>query len=745
MKHTTPDPERLRVAAIGAAAAVLFGALAWPLATGAVFHQDDLGTFHLPLRVFFAKCLAVGDDPRWMPAIYCGYYLAGEGQVGMDHPWHRLLYGTLPTATAFHLEFLASYPLLFAGTALFLRRRGLARDASLFGALIFTFSGFNIVHYMHINAIAIVAHLPWLLLLDDAILRADDPRRLAWLKLGATVLTASQVLLGYPQYVGFSMLVEGWYALWLWRRGLVHDTKRLWALGESKSLGLLIGCIQILPTRQALRESWRSRPPREFAAMNSLHPLNVFQAIAPYAFRVYHYNGETDATWPMHESGFYGGAVVPAALAWLWARRRDLGPIGALVKGAIVLGVVALVLSFGQYTPVFPILSRLPFLGLFRGSSRFVLLVHLASAMLAAFAFADVAALRGPLPRRSLRPLLAAPLASLLGVVLLKGLAMAMPGGLLAGQLVSTPRLLCAPLWIGPPALAFYLAARGRRSGLVALILLTAADQALYGLTMIYQHDPPLPIPALVAAESRPIGPTAGSRARIGNDALAMAGVSMADGYVALTPRHVLDEKSPASLRLACVRWLRATDGTGRWQELPDPLPRLRLLTRAVVSKSPKKDIPTIDLDTTALVTRPIDLPAAAPGAARFLDDRPGKVRVETTTGTRQLLVLADSYHDGWRVAVDGKAAKVERVNGDYLGCVVEAGRHEVAFTFDPASYRDGAWLSTLGLALTAASFGIGRVATGRRGRRSISGSRRSAPHLGARANAAARNRPIDA
>lgn len=743
MRLATPDPERLRVVAIVAAAFALFAALAWPLATGAVFHQDDLGTFHLPLRAFFAKCLANGDDPRWMPSIYRGYYLAGEGQVGMDHPWHRFLYGALPTAAAFQLELVASYPLLFAGTALFLRRRGLAHDASLFGALIFTFSGFNIVHYIHINAIAIVAHLPWLLVLDEAILRAEDPRRLAWLKLGATALTASQVLLGYPQYVGFSLLVEGWFALWLHRRGLVAGPSRLWALGETKLLGLLIGCVQILPTRQALRESWRSRPPREFAAMNSLHPLNVFQAVAPYAFRVYHYNGETDATWPMHESGFYGGAVLPAALAWLWARRGQLGARGALVKGAIVLGAVALVLAFGQYTPAFPLMARLPFLGLFRGSSRFVLLVHLAGAILAAVAFADVATLRGPLPRGALRPLLAAPLASLAGVAFLKALATANPGGLLATQLVSTPRLLCAPLWIGPPALAFFLAARGRRWALIALIGLTAADQALYGLTMIYQHDPPLPIPALVAAESKPNGPTAGDRARIGNDALTMAGIAMADGYVALTPRHVIDDESRAGLRLAGVRWLRATDGSGLWRALPDPLPRLRLLTRAFVSTSPKKDIHAIDIDTTALVTHAIDLGGSAPGAARFLEDRPGRVRVETIAPARQLLVLADSYHDGWRAAVDGKPAKVERVNADYLGCVVEAGRHEVSFRFDPASYRDGARLSILGLALTAASFATVRVATGRGDRRSTDGSRTAAPHRAARASRAASNRLI--
>jgi hypothetical protein len=44
------------------------------------------------------------------------------------------------------------------------------------------------------------------------------------------------------------------------------------------------------------------------------------------------------------------------------------------------------------------------------------------------------------------------------------------------------------------------------------------------------------------------------------------------------------------------------------------------------------------------------------------------------------------------------------RVFGDYLGCVVEGGTHEVTFRFAPASARAGLWLTFVGLALTTVS-----------------------------------------
>ena len=82
----------------------------------------------------------------WTPAIFAGFYLHGEGQIGLFHPFHQLLYRALPLGPAFNLELIASYVAAFAGMVWFLRRLRFSRAAALFGAMLFAFSGFNLLH-----------------------------------------------------------------------------------------------------------------------------------------------------------------------------------------------------------------------------------------------------------------------------------------------------------------------------------------------------------------------------------------------------------------------------------------------------------------------------------------------------------------------------------------------------------------------------------------------------------------------
>src|SRR5262245_1538124 len=97
----TVDRRLVVVSVLGATTAlvVVFG----PAFRGAMFTYGDLGMFHLPLRMFYADNLARGRSSLWLPTLFCGFYLQGEGQVGMYHPLHRLLYGFLPLSTAFNL------------------------------------------------------------------------------------------------------------------------------------------------------------------------------------------------------------------------------------------------------------------------------------------------------------------------------------------------------------------------------------------------------------------------------------------------------------------------------------------------------------------------------------------------------------------------------------------------------------------------------------------------------------------
>src|SRR4029079_2700839 len=156
--------------------AVLFVPLALPLFMGRVLVFNDLRWFPLPMRYLYQQALRHGDSILWTPAIFSGVYVMGEGQVGLLHPLHLLWYAVLPLQTAFALELVFNYVAAFAGMLWFLRRLRFSVSAALFGAMLFAFSGVNLLHHHHLNMIAVVAPLPWLLAAADVVM-ADDRRQ----------------------------------------------------------------------------------------------------------------------------------------------------------------------------------------------------------------------------------------------------------------------------------------------------------------------------------------------------------------------------------------------------------------------------------------------------------------------------------------------------------------------------------------------------------------------------------------
>jgi hypothetical protein len=185
-----------------------------------------------------------------------------------------------------------------------------------------------------------------------------------------------------------------------------------------------------------------------------------------------------------------------------------------------------------------------------------------------------------------------------------------------------------------------------------------------------------------------------------------MRHVRLSSGYAALVPRRMLetdqyvrprhpDASLLASLRVSDIAYAYA-------REIPEPLPRARLVARTRPTTNLTRQIGTIDVRTTALVEPMVSLgdPSLPPGRARFVSERPGRIEIETDTPGEQLLVLAESHHPGWRVAVDGEPAPLVRVYGDFMGCVVPGGIHRVHFVFAPESLRRGKLLSWTGAGL---------------------------------------------
>jgi hypothetical protein len=90
----------------------------------------------------------------------------------------------------------------------------------------FAFSGFQVLHLGHPNAVAIVAHIPWLLAALDAAVSANARTR-AIGAAGLSLLTGSEILLGYPQYVYLSALTCAIYVV-VKRPPLRASGCRLW-------------------------------------------------------------------------------------------------------------------------------------------------------------------------------------------------------------------------------------------------------------------------------------------------------------------------------------------------------------------------------------------------------------------------------------------------------------------------------------------------------------------------------------
>ena len=75
----------------------------------------DLAWFHIPVRYLYGQALAAGDSILWKPAMFRGFYLHGEGQLGAMHPLHLVLYRALPLPPALSLEIIAVFAFALGG------------------------------------------------------------------------------------------------------------------------------------------------------------------------------------------------------------------------------------------------------------------------------------------------------------------------------------------------------------------------------------------------------------------------------------------------------------------------------------------------------------------------------------------------------------------------------------------------------------------------------------------------------
>lgn len=769
----------------------LFLAMALPAVWGLIYTADDLGAFHIPVRAFYARSLASGQPFDWHPGLYGGFFLTGEGQVGGYHPLHWLLYRTLPLEAGFSIECLAGYVMAFWGTCLLLRRGGLSRDGAAWGGLAFAGSGFLLLRFVHVNAVQVIAHAPWALLCLDGMAYGSSARRLAgWA--GLSVVTGSQLLLGYPQYVWYTLWLEGAFVAcaaaggwssWddrascrgagcgladLGGTGIEGAGATFWGVGRlvggwlsALVMGGALGAVQLLPTFEALGESVRATRDEAFASTGSWHPWNAIQWVAPYLFRTRVVGQNT------HElAGYCGAAVLLLAVIGAVSCRDMASPARFSPRrlGGWLVGL-GIVLALGEYGPVQEILGRLPVVGRFRFPCRAMWLVALGTGLLAACGWQRLFTGRGEGDKRPL------PMLWLSAVVVLSVAAPLIAIWKWPEQIASWPLVCAGPALFAAAGWLMWRVAAGGEIAAAGLALFAALDLGCYGLSHGITTDLQTmaslaaSVDAPAGAEGRIVLETSEDRAaglRQGNQVL-LRGSQRVDGYAGLEPARRLDTQELIAQRLAGVEWRRVGPREGRlgetgsnpgavvlepfenggtqldgWERIQPTAARARLCERALISSDPKNDLRKIDWESTALIEPAARAGVAADrgmivstgpngddergsgskaegGTASVALDRPGRLIVKGVARGTSVLCLTESFHTGWRGAINGREEAPIRVNGDFLGIVVAGGPFVAEFSFQPASVSIGRTVSVCGLGLLVALFGLGKLGHGRR------------------------------
>jgi membrane protein YfhO len=681
----------------------LFAPLAWPLVAGHVFWFDDLAAFHLPLRRLYQDALQAGDSVLWTSSVFSGFYLHGEGQVGLYHPLHQVLYRFLPLWAAFDLELLLNYVGAFAGMYWFMRRMRFGTPASLFAAMLFAFCGFLVLHHHHLNLAASVAHAPWLLAAIDIMIAAVTRRALAAGYATVALVVASDILVGFPQGLWFGILLAAVFVLF--RTLETGSIARCAMVVCAGATGGLLGAIQLVPTVDMAAASFRRLMPPEFALSFSLHPANLLQLWSPYLFtlRVY-----SKADYPaLHEFGIYSGAFLLIAPLWLWIRRKDLGPRRSLAVAALLAALVSLVLALGKYGGLYGALVALPGFGWGRASTRYVFLTEFFLVLAATIAFEDLRLVAGSRDRIMGRRLWLLWVPALLSVLTTALVSTRTIRIFQLGQIAPVGQAAMGTVFVIVVTALVALAARQVRWAVAALVLVTAADLGWSGIREVYRV-PPQRIESFTAGMLHPRdAPDTGRLYAAGEgNQLVLNGFRLSSGYMALEPAVYFEPSSDTALRLSGTHW--------RWlsrlglERVPGAVDRARLVADVQVRRSTgdrsvgrvKIDMTGVDVNDTAIVDRHVPPLAGPPGVARVLVDRPGRIEIETVLAGRQVLVLTERYHAGWQATANGHPVETLRAYGDFIGCVVEAGTQRVELRFMPPSFVRGVRWSLLGVGL---------------------------------------------
>lgn len=357
--------------------------------TNLILARGDTFLYFYPYWAAAADALRAGRVPLWNPDIFMGAPFLANSQAGLFYPLNWPMWLLWRTPYAVSAAILLHVTIAGWGTYLAARRTlGLERTAALFAAALFALGGYLTSQVEHVNQLQGLAWLPWYFAALGPWARgagreAGAPGRTRGLIgpiLAVGALLALQLLAGHTQTAFISgVSVAIWLLADLSGLGATEGrrpdrskvARGVVVLAAGAALAAALAGVQLLPTLELTGLSSRQGglPPDEVLSF-SWHPLHLTRALLPaYGQELF---SEYVAFLPLTALAL---AVVGV---WPWRRERAVRPW-------LLLLIVALVLAFGRFTPVYYLLGRLPGFDLFRVPARWLAVAALAASLLAGY------------------------------------------------------------------------------------------------------------------------------------------------------------------------------------------------------------------------------------------------------------------------------------------------------------------------------------------------------------------------
>jgi len=381
------------------AAFLLLAVAIWSAATGTLFAKKagDGPMYYLPSRVLSAQMFRSGALPLWDPHIFSGMSHLATVQTAPFYPPNILLYILLPSTVAFNVSMMLHVLLLLGFCRAYFRLLTDRDEAAWLGAVAFSFSGFLLLHIESIGIFNSATWIPPLFYCVEKWIRRRDWRFSA----AGGVCLAFQLLAGWPQMVLLSAIFVGIYVL----SALPQERRWLQLLGGLLVMGLLaagLGAIEVLPTMDFKPFSNLAVLTYSHFLSNSVAPQTLVTLLFPYLL------GADYVTY--HPVAFFGPAQMVVTASYMGVLPLMFG-VAALsfwrrsryVRFAACSTVVATFLACGAFTPVAPLLYRLPVYNFFRDHRVNVIFLAFSVATLTAYASGNLDKLSPKLRRRLAR------------------------------------------------------------------------------------------------------------------------------------------------------------------------------------------------------------------------------------------------------------------------------------------------------------------------------------------------------